>query len=52
MKCILIGAGATAYCDIANSDRGPPLVRAEDFLRMVKDPLDYCEGMSPQQYQS
>ncbi len=41
MKCIIIGAGATAFCDIANPDRRPPLVRVEDFLRIFKAPLDY-----------
>jgi hypothetical protein len=24
MKCMIFGAGATAYCDIANPDRRPP----------------------------
>jgi len=47
MKCIIIGAGATAFCDIANPDRRPPLVRVEDFLRIVKAPLDYSLPSSP-----
>ena len=47
MKCIIIGAGATAFCDIANPDRRPPLVKVEDFLRIVKAPLDYSIPSSP-----
>ncbi|HEY4761246.1 MAG TPA: hypothetical protein VIH42_11755 [Thermoguttaceae bacterium] len=38
MPCIILGAGATAFCDIANPDRRPPLVRQEDLLRIVNEP--------------
>ena len=46
MKCMIFGAGATAYCDIANSDRRPPLVRTGDFLRIVEKPLNYTLASS------
>ncbi|HUT11939.1 MAG TPA: hypothetical protein VMY42_15670 [Thermoguttaceae bacterium] len=47
MKCLILGAGATAYCDIANPDRRPPLVRAADLLRIVREPLDTTFMSSP-----
>ena len=47
MKCILLGAGATAYCDIANPERRPPLVQIEDFLRIVNEPTPNSVLTSP-----
>ncbi|MFW6107408.1 MAG: hypothetical protein ACOC8A_01825, partial [bacterium] len=35
----MLGAGASAFCDIANPERRPPLLRQEDFLRMLDNPL-------------
>lgn len=46
MKCMIFGAGATAYCDIANPDRRPPLVCTSDFLRIVERPLSYTLASS------
>ena len=46
MKCVMFGAGATAYCDIANPDRRPPLVCTADFLRIVEKPLSYTLASS------
>ncbi len=47
MKAIILGAGATAFCDIANPARRPPLATAEDFQRMARDPIDYSVWTSP-----
>jgi hypothetical protein len=46
MKCMIFGAGATAYCDIANPERRPPLVRTADFLRIVEKPLSFTLASS------
>jgi len=43
---MIFGAGATAYCDIANPDRGPPLVCTSDFLRIVENPLGHTLASS------
>ncbi|HUT36989.1 MAG TPA: hypothetical protein VNE39_26135 [Planctomycetota bacterium] len=37
--CMIFGAGATAFCDVANPDRRPPLVSSLDFARMFEEPL-------------
>jgi hypothetical protein len=39
MKCTIAGAGATAYCDVANLDRRPRLAIAAEFHRMLLDPV-------------
>lgn len=46
MKCMIFGAGATAYCDIANPDRRPPLACTSDFLRIVESPLGHTLASS------
>lgn len=46
ITCVVIGAGATAYCDIANEARRPPLVQREDFLRIFSEPIDYSLASS------
>jgi hypothetical protein len=47
MKCVIIGAGATAFCDIANPDRRPPLVSFEDFSRLIDSPTFGSVLLSP-----
>lgn len=46
MKCMIFGAGATAYCDVANPDRRPPLASSSDFLRIVESPLSHTLASS------
>lgn len=46
MKCMIFGAGATAYCDVANPDRRPPLASTSDFLRIVESPLSHTLASS------
>lgn len=47
MKCLILGAGATAFCDIANSDRRPPLINESDFKRMFLEGNDRSVTTSP-----
>lgn len=46
MKCLIVGAGITAFCDVANPDRRPPLVKAEDFRRILDKPDPYSFASS------
>lgn len=47
MKCLILGAGATAFCDIANSERRPPHINENDFKRMFLEGSDRSATTSP-----
>ncbi|RYZ88022.1 MAG: hypothetical protein EOP04_10315, partial [Proteobacteria bacterium] len=50
MKCLVLGAGATAFCDIANPARRPPLLNKKDFERMFKEGDGLSSTTSPAGY--
>ena len=39
MKCVIFGSGATAWCDVANRDRRPPMLNEPDLRRMIERPV-------------
>lgn len=39
MKCLILGSGATAWCDVANEERRPPMLNETDLRRMIERPV-------------